>query len=457
MSEIRSVSLGQDNYPKARPVRSSAPVARVSTTAAQVSAQPTASRDSFQSGHHDAQADQLNELRRRANGRPQAARTAPIEVDLGYPQATAKPGHRRAASNSNSSSASTSAPTRAQQPPTRSAPIEVNLGYPQAASNPGHGRVPTQAAPRNTNFAHSTVDANKVYADAHAVIAQKNRMNDAAHKGLGLEAKPQAPAQAKPQTPAKAQAPAKSKPHAPAQAKPQVKKTPTSKGGNMSGAGGVFTAAAGGLTLRDGVTNVKNGNYTQGGLQIAQGGLMTADGVNDVNLAWNGASGAPVSKGAARLKVAGGLMNAGMAANDTYQAYQAYKSGNEVAAAESTSSAVINAVTACPLTAPIGAIGGILDWGMAASGADDAMVRALTRGENAAYKKQLDRDMALANTLADTSSRDLAGYSRAQRQACIRGLDGLKEYRRYFASVGNTEGVKSADAQIARIKTAWSH
>lgn len=456
MSEIRSVSLGQDNYPKARPVRSSAPVARVSTASVQVSPQPMAPRDSVQIGYHDAQADQMNELRRRASGRPQAARTAPIVVDPGYPQATAKPGHRRAASNSNSTStsASTSTPTRAQQPAARTARIEVDPGYPQATSNPGHGKVPAQAAPRNSNSAHvpsvkPDVDLTKVYADPLAVIAQQNRINDAALKGLGVKAKPPVAAKAKAQAPVKAKAPAP--------AKPQVKKTPISKGGNMSGAGGVFTAASGAVTISNGVTNVRNGNYTQGGLQIAQGSLSVADGVNDTNLAWKGLSGAPATKTAARLKVAGGLMNAGMAGYDAHQAVQAYKSGNEVAAAESTGSAVINAVSAFPPTAVVGAVGGLLDWGMAASGADDAMVRALTKGEDQAYKKQLDRDMALANTLAKASSTDLAGYSRAQRQANIRGLEGLKEYRRYFASVGNTEGVKSADAHIARIKTLWSN
>lgn len=448
MSEIRSVSLGQDNYPKARPARGSAPVSRVAHASVQVSPQPMAPRDSFQSGHRDARTEQLNELRRRANGRPQAARTAPIEVGPGYPQATAKPGHRRPASTS------TSASTRAPQPPARTAAIEVDLGYPQATSNPGHGRVPAQAAPRNTNSAHvpsakPNVDPMKKFEKELALLQQREQMNKAALKGMGCEAKAPAPAKAKVQTPIKAKAPV--------QAKPQVKKTASSGGGKMARAGGVFTAAAGGLTVSNGVTNVKNGNYVQGGLQIAQGGLMVADGTNDASLAWKGLSGAPASKAATRLKVAGGFMNAGMAGYDGYQAVQAYQRGNEVAAADSASSAVINAVTACPVTAPIGAIGGILDWGMAASGADDAMVQMLTRGENEAYKKQLDRDMALAKTLAKTSSDSLAGYSRAQRQENMRGLDGLKEYRRYFARVGDTAMVKQMDAQIARIKGAWSH
>lgn len=462
MPEIKKLSLGQDNYPKASPVRSSKRVTSVSTASVQSSPQPSVPRDTFQNGYHDPQADQMNELRRRAAARIQPSRnaalpvevprqghlktqptpvspvrTAPIVVDPGYPQATAKPGHA-------SPVKSQGAPAKAQPShasTTRTAPIEVDLKYPQAAVKSGHGYAQSRPAPRNTNSAHvaspvsSGVPKQKHAAQLAVLHAHKKKFDA------------QMEAQTGPQT-RTVEAPE-------VKAKPQVKKSHSSGGGKKA-VGGAFTTVSGALTMKNGMKNLANGNYLEGGLQLTQGGLSVADGVKDMNLARKGLSGAPVGKVATRLKVAGGVMNAGMAAHDTKQAYNAFKSGNEVEGAEKASSAVINAISAFPPTAVIGAVGGVADWAMAASGADDAMVRALTSGKDQAYQKQVEKDMQLAKVLVKTPTATLARCNREQKQAYIRGLQGLKEYRQHFASQGNSRAVEDIDAHIARIKGAWS-
>lgn len=435
MPEVKKLSLGQDNYPKAGRVRPNKPVTLVSTASVKTRPQSSAPRDSFQSGYHDPQADQMNELRRRATTRPQSSATPTVEA----------PRQMGALSQTQQSLAS-STPTKTQNPPTspgRTAPIEVDPGYPRATAKSGHGLAQHQhrSMPRSVNSAQVTTPITSV--GAKQKYKAELTILEARKKKFDAEMKAQMKAQAKSAEARKVKA------------KPQVKKSHSNVGGKKA-AGGAVTAVSGAVTMRNGMKNLANGNYLEGSLQLTQGSLSVADGVNDANIARKGLSGAPAGKMTTGLKVTGGVMNAGIAAYDTKQAYNAFKSGNEVEGAEKASSAVINAVSAFPPTAVIGAVGGVADWAMAASGADDAMVRALTSGKDKAYQKQAEKDMQLAKILVKTPTTNLARCNREQKQAYIRGLQGLKEYRQHFASQGNTRAVEDIDAHIARIKGAWS-
>ena len=425
--EVKKVSLGQDNYPKADLVRRSQSSTGASRGTVTSTPQQSNGLDTFQGGHYDAQANQIDALRRQAAVRPQrtspSTRTATIEVDPGYPQARVKPGHVAPGKGPSVPPKVPSPPT----PPVRTTPLEeVNLGYPQATAKSGHGHAPTLRP-------QSKVDPMKKFKNELALIKAVKKKHDGVMKAQ-----------------MKAQAPAAEAPKV--KTRPQVKKS-HSKGGGRRAAGGALTAVSGAVTIKNGVQNLAKGNYVEGGLQVAQGGVSVADGVVDVNLARKGAS---ASKASARLKVGGSVLNAGMAAYDTKQAYNAFKSGNQVEGAEKASSAVINAVSAFPPTAVIGAVGGIADWAMAASGADDAMVRALTSGKDKTFQNQLKKEMELARRLVKTPTSSLERCNREQKQAYIRGLDGLKQYRQYYANLGKTAAVENIDAHIARIKGAWS-
>ena len=452
MSEIRVASYGQENYPRAGQVRSTPQVSRVSTKVAVEASAPSQNtpHDTLKSAYYDPHANQMMELRRRAaaqghSGGSVAAqptvKTAPIKVELGYPVAPGKQG-------------SVTGGKGPASRPTRTARIDFDPGYPQASAKSGHvhqqvSNTPTHQGSKGSSKAPSPdyvryfqVEQQKYNANTQSQVEVRKQGVDVqkarASASNGKAAKPQA----------NVSKPAKTAP------KSQVKKP--ASGSARKAAGGAFTAVSGAVTFKNGVKNLANGNYTEGGLQVTQGGLSLADGINDLNLARKGLSNAPAGALTKRLKVGGSVVNAGMAAYDTKQAYHAFKNGNQVAGAEKASSAVINAVSAFPPTAVIGAVGGVADWAMHASGADDAMVRALTSGKDKAYQKQIERDLKLARTLVKTPTATLARCNQEQKQAYIRGIEGLKEYRQHYASQGKTKTVQDIDAQIARIKKAWT-
>lgn len=155
------------------------------------------------------------------------------------------------------------------------------------------------------------------------------------------------------------------------------------------------------------------------------------------------------------LQGANTLVSGGMAIYDGKQAYTSYKNGNSVQASEEASSAIINAVTACPITAPIGAVGGVLDYLMAVSGADDAIVRGANAASNRRYSEQAEQDMRLARLLVKTPTDQLERAKHCKNDL-KRGLQGLKEYRSVAVAEGRQGMVENIDAHIARIKGAWT-
>lgn len=446
MSDSRIASYGHENYPKARQVRPTQAVSRVSTTSAvKTGSQSLEPRDTRQGGTYDPHADQMMQLRRRAvaqgwtggsAGVHPPVRSAPINIDPGYPVAPSKPGY-----------VADSRPLVGQPP--RTTNNGLGQGGPQNPPKPG----PSGQQVRNTPTQGSKGSSKAPGPDYLSFIQKHQRRidtNNQAFEAMKSRANADAASAAKPQS--KISKPPQSQPK-PA-AKTQVKKS--TSGNARKAAGGAFSVASGAVTLKNGVKNLSNGKYMEGGLQVTQGSLSLVDGINDLNLAHKGLSNAPAGALTKRIKVGGSVLNAGMAAYDTKQAYHAFKNGNQVEGAEKASSAVINAVSAFPPTAVIGAVGGVADWAMQASGADDAMVRALTSGKDKAYQKQVQRDLKLARTLVKTPTEVLGRCNREQKQAYIRGLEGLKEYRQHYASQGRTQTVKDIDAQIARIKGAWS-
>ncbi|HIB65965.1 MAG TPA: hypothetical protein EYO33_12850, partial [Phycisphaerales bacterium] len=140
--------------------------------------------------------------------------------------------------------------------------------------------------------------------------------------------------------------------------------------------GGAARTMGGGLDIGQGIGNILNGNTTEGSLQVAQGVVNTAEGIHGMRLAEVGIDPAKTRAGKVLGRL-GSVANGGMVVYDSYKSYEAYKNGDSVAAAERGSSAVINAVSAFPPTAVVGMVGGLADWAMAASGADDLMVNSL--------------------------------------------------------------------------------
>lgn len=409
MSEIKRLTLGKDNYPKAGRVRRGKPVRRKSSTKTKTAIRRSAPQDTFQKGHHDSNVDQMNQLRRQAGAKraPSLGDTpsypkARLKVDAGESKAGAKPKVHSAPPTSHAALAE----------------IQMSPTYPTAPKNGNSGFKPKY------KLENTVADAYRVKFDADMEAQLQQR------KAPTVEA-------------------------AEVKATPKVKKSRFT-GNQKTAASGTLSILSGGLSLKNGGENIAKGNYLEGGLQVAQGGVTVADGVNDLNIAHKGFSAADPTKLTKGLKIAGSVMNAGMALYDTKQAYDAIRNGNEVKAADEASSAIINAVSAFPPTAVIGAVGGLVDWGMAASGADDAMIRALTSGRDKAYKKRVEQDMSLARMLVKTPLSRLTRCTRAEKQKYIRGIQGLKEYRRQFEAQGNTKAVRDIDANIARIKGAWT-
>lgn len=411
MPEIKKVTLGtNENYPKAtrRTVnRNSSPDRTAKTSGTVCHAEPVGPRDSVGTGHYDADMAQMDSLRRAGKGRP--------SLDLGdnYPKAlnpdpVAKPAPRPA-------------PKSAPQPKASPTPARPHVAPKQAPSS--------YAAPPQSNDL-----AMHQFKDQLALIAAKNKLQDADDKLR--QAKKTAPPKAK--------------------SKPAQSSKPRVKTNKKLAAGGGVKVVGGILTLKGGVQNLSEGNYVEGGIQVAQGGISVADGARDLNAARQGLSKAPVGTIGKRLNVAGSVLNGAMAVYDTKQAYDAIKSGNEVQASEEMGSAVINAVSAFPPTAIVGAVGGVADWAMEASGADAAMVRSLTRGQTEAYDKRAAEDIQMGQALLSTGNRDLRLWNRSEKQRYIRGINGMREMRRICAGRGDIESVKFFDYQIARVRKALS-
>ena len=440
MSGLRVASYGQENYPRAGQVRSAPKVSRVSTTAAVETGarSQNTSHDSLKNAYYDPHAAQVMELRRRA--------AAQGKTGGGGTKAPGTKG--QTVGGSTKTTGNTGQTPGGDSKPPRTTNIDLTPDYPQAPPK----SVPTVKTPNAPSHKGPSKAPDQDL--VRYFQREQQRVNANSHSQTGVHQKDVV----KTRTTADTSKP-KAKVSAPPQKQPKTQPKPqksTSGTRAKTAAGGVFTVASGAVSLKNGVKNLASGNYAEGGLQVTQGSLSVADGVNDLNIARKGLTNASAGTLTKGLKVGGSVVNAGMAAYDAKGAYEAFKSGNDVLGAEKASSAVINAVSAFPPTALVGAIGGVADWAMQASGADDAMVRALTSGKDKAYQKQIERDMKLAKILVKTPSTTLARCNQEQKQAYIRGLEGLKEYRKQYASQGKAQTVRDIDAQIARIKQAWT-
>lgn len=415
MPEVKKISLGGNgSYPKATRRTTGKTSQTGNRTRPNTSTRSTtASRDTFQSGYHDPDMAQMESLRRRAGGRKPS-------LDLGdnYPKSGSKVPTRRPAPRR-----STSTPTRRQAPHTQSAPRQT----PSRTTLDVAPEYPTARPTTQKRFVGN-------YRQEQALIEAKKAKQAAYEASLKAENTP---------PPSRGTKSAKA-------SKPRV------KANKKLAAGGAIKVISGTLSVKGGVENIANGNYMEGGLQVAEGGVSFADGVQDINAARQGLSKVPGTKMAKGLNVAGNVLNAGMALYDTKQAYDALKSGNEVQASEEMGSALINAVSAFPPTALIGAAGGIADWAMAASGADEAMVRQLSKGKTKAYNERIKADISMARTLIKTETGRLQRSSRAEKQKYIRGLNGLRELKKIYAEKGDTRSVRILDLHVARVRKAWS-
>lgn len=419
MPPIQRVTLGHDNYPKAVSV-SPRSVNRVKQKPVQTSPVPRPSDpvDSVTIGGHDSDADQIARLRRQAQiKRPSVDSPSP------YPKAPSPHKEPGGQTETRPSTQETKAPV--QQ--------EAASSHSQTITKPGPS---IDEAP-----AYPTVKSTKAAPDPEVVqfmVKHQKRVNSQPSAQKPVAANPKRSVKPQPSTP---------------KAKPQVKPRSKPNQGNMkSKLNGGLSVGSGLVTVGNGLHNLANGNYTEGSLQVGQGSLSIAGGANDLKNAKNGFSKAPTQT----LKRANSIVSGGMAVYDGVQAYQAYKSGNSVQAAEEASSAIINAVTACPVTAPIGAVGGILDYAMAVSGADDAMVRGLSAASTRAYNKQTAKDMKLAQTLVLTPTARLRQCNQKEKAYYIRGIEGLKQYRALALAEGKQGAVEDIDAHIARVKGAWT-
>jgi hypothetical protein len=223
---------------------------------------------------------------------------------------------------------------------------------------------------------------------------------------------------------------------------------------NRAYARGTIGASAGVLDVVMGADKIINGgDKVEGVLQIGQGSTLIAEGYHTVNMAEKGIDAAKTPKGKLLAK-AGIAFNAGMAAYDVKQSYDAFQSGNNVAAADEASSAVINAVSAFPPTAVIGLVGGLADWGMAASGADQAMINYLNRDVDQAFADQAKEMRPLALSLLQTESSELSRMPRADRLRLSKGVSGLYDLRKVLLAEGRVDDANQVFQHTQRVKKA---
>lgn len=445
MAPIKKLTTGHENYPKARTVSTRTQVARTHTNTVHsptntTSAQP---RDTFERGSYDAGVEDMNRLRRQAQAQARSSQPA-SKTSVG--RSTCEPSSSRAPQ--------ARAPRVKQGPPTVETGTVRNSGAPAA--------VECQPSPTRVN---ATIETAPSYPTARPKSGGLNKYEQAVFDAGSKKhndywnaekAAKSAPAEAPPKRIASQEAAPAPKKAAPTTAVPSQASSTWSN--VKTGAGGAVKVAAGGVAVVNGVEEMSKGHYLGGGLQVAQGMLYTADGANDLYTVGERLSGAAPSEFAAagKIKAGGFAVSGAMAAHDAYSSWGAYKKGDMVGAAEHGASAVINAISAFPPTAMIGAAGGVLKFVMSASGADKMMRDAMNATELKAYEADKKMDLRVACRLAKMSTLRLSTFNRRQKQQFMRGLQGLKDFRAAFAAEGNQKGVAAVDAQIARIKGAWT-
>ncbi|MFA5505027.1 MAG: hypothetical protein WC314_03670 [Vulcanimicrobiota bacterium] len=241
----------------------------------------------------------------------------------------------------------------------------------------------------------------------------------------------------------------------------QTKKVTVQAPKNVSGGKVKFsrtTTAAHGLgtvaglvSVKQGYDKVKNGQVAEGAYNMVQGGAVTASEGRELYYASKGLK-APASTTGKVLGRANMGLTAGMAAIDSKATYEAYKKGNTVEASERAGSAVINAVSAFPPTAIVGAVGGVLDFAAAKSGADEWMINKLNESQNRAYNDTSRERQYVAKMLLNTPTENLRHFNQKNRHQLAQGITGLRDMRQEYARRGDTRSVEAIDRQIGRIR-----
>lgn len=209
--------------------------------------------------------------------------------------------------------------------------------------------------------------------------------------------------------------------------------------------------ASGLVSVKQGYDKVKNGQVAEGSYNLVQGGVFTASEGRELYYASKGLK-APASTTGKVLGRANMGLTAGMAALDGKASCEAYKSGNTVEASERAGSAIINAVSAFPPTAIVGAVGGVLDYAAAKSGADEWMINKLNESQNRAYDSTSRERQYVAKMLLNTPTENLRHFNQKNRHQLAQGITGLRDMRQEYARRGDTRSVEAIDRQIGRIR-----
>ena len=411
MSEIKPLSLSPDPYPKARTHRqvSSKPTSPPRTTNNRPTldlsySYPTADRYTPGSSGRDADIDRMRQAQRQLKQAPPQPKPRQTVKKRAYPQTQPKP--------TPPPSSPRPAPPQSLAPAPRTA---HSIAQPSSALHHSSPRTPV-----GNNM--------KKYQHELTLIAAAKKKNQASLAALE---------------------PPKPKP------KPLPEATTPPKAGFKKKAfrGGAARTMGGGLDIGQGIGNILNGNTTEGSLQVAQGVVNTAEGIHGMRLAEVGIDPAKTRAGKVLGRL-GSVANGGMVVYDSYKSYEAYKNGDSVAAAERGSSAVINAVSAFPPTAVVGMVGGLADWAMAASGADDLMVTGLhsLTASSRSHEKQSQQRKALALTMMATQSNHIRQMSAPDRRKLAAGITGLHELVKEFEAKNEHQKAQDVRAQIRRLK-----
>lgn len=352
----------------------------------------------------------------------------PYDADLHQ----AKELRQRSLTQGKSSAPEAKVKIRVNPDTTRTAAIDLAPDYPTAGgtknSGPGLETGPKSAPPKPktktapTQNTRGPVDP-KTYKYQLALIEAANKKQNANHEA-SLNKKPQAPKNA------------------------SAGKISVSK--STVGARGLGTAA-GLVSMKQGYDKLRNGQVAEGSFNIAQGGVATASEGRELYYASKGLK-APVSTAGKFLGRANIAFTAGMAGIDSKASYDAYKAGNTVEASERAGSAVINGISAFPPTAVIGAVGSLLDYGMAKSGADKMMVDKWNEGQDKEVKNTSEERQYLGRMLLNTPNENLRGFNQKNRHRLAQGITGLQEMRQECAEQGDTRNVALLDREIRRIR-----
>lgn len=408
MSEIKPLSLGPDPYPKARTHRqaSSTPTPRPRTKSRPTLDlsydYPTADRYTPGSSGRDTDIDRMRQAQRQLKQAPPQPKPQQSSKTRSYPQARKKPVR--------------------PQPTPKPTPHQSHSPAPQSSHHTPRQASKTHHASTHASGGHNT----RKFKYELTLIAAAKKKNQASL------ATPEPP---------------KPKPQPKPAARPQ---SGVNKRGFRAGAASTMGGA---LDIGQGLGNIINGNTTEGSLQVAQGVVNSAEGIHGMRVAEVGLD--PTKTRAGRvLGRLGSVANAGMVGYDSYKGYEAYKNGDSVTAAERGSSALINAVSAFPPTAVVGMVGGLADWAMAASGADDLMVNSLhsLTASSRSHEKQSQQRKTLALKMMGTKSSYIRQMSASERRKLAAGITGLHELVKDFEAENEHQKAQDVRAQIHRLK-----